>query len=132
MTFWEQLKDRWLTWRTGKDLQQRNWEAWVQKTVVLQADTVENVFMNFKHIIEVDADKLLTMWHPFACCTQESFKQYEYPQKPLGKNAVWICWHVRKDPYDGRWHRTSFGGKDRAFVATNSDEDAIMISLKFS
>ena len=131
MTIWEKIKDRWLTWRTGKNLQERTWEAWYDVNVVWRAPTIENTFMNFKHIIEVDPEKLLEMWHPFGYCAQESFKQYEYPQKALGENAVWIMRRVSKDQWDGRWHVNEIGGEDRVFVATNSDEDAVMIALKY-
>lgn len=120
--------DRYLTWRTGKDKNQRDWEAWYEVNVVYRANTIENMFMNFKHIIEVSPDK----FDPFAWVPCEDAKQYLHPQRELGNNAVWRFERVRKDQWDNRWHIDELGGGDHVFVATNNDRDAIMIALKYA
>ena len=128
----ERIKDKWLTWRTGKNAQERAWQKWLDETVVFRAGTVENMFMNFEHIIEVDPEKMMEMWHPFGWHTNEEFRKFEYPNKQLGDNAVWYWVRCRKDQWDHRWHIDELGGEDHMFVATNNERDAVLIALKFS
>jgi len=131
MTFWEKVTDRYLTWRTGKDKQQRDWEAWVKVTVVSRANTVENMFMNFKHIIPVSTD-IFDLDEPFGWSPSDDFDQYLYPQRPLGENTVWYFARGYKCPWDKRFHINDMRAEeDQVFVATNNDRDAIMIALKY-
>ena len=136
MTYWDKVtelvKDRWLTWRTGKDKSQREWEAWYDVNVVYRASDITNMFMHFDHIIEVNWNKFFSheemgWWVPCA-----SAKQYFYPQRELGNNAVWRIERVTKDRWDKRWHINEFSGEDKVFVATNNEQDALMIALKYS
>ncbi len=126
----DKLVDAWLTWRTKKSKEQRDWEAWYEVNVVYRAGTIENMFMNFKHIIEVSPDKFF-QFDPFAYVPCEDAKQYLWPQRELGNNAVWRFERVRRDRWDGRWHIDEMGGGDHVFVATNNDKDAMMIALKY-
>ncbi len=127
----EQIKDWYLTWRTGKDKQLRDWEKWRDETIVVRASTVENMFMNFKHIIEVDPDKIFDLDEPFGWYTKDDFDQYLYPTRKLGDNTVWNWCRCTKNQWDGKLHFDEIGGRDRLFVATNNDQDAIMIALKY-
>ncbi len=127
----ERLKDRFLTWHTGKDRRTRVWEKWKNETIVFRASTVENMFMNFKHIIEVNPEKMLDSTHPFGWHSNEEFNQFEYPNKELGDNSVWYWCRCRKDRWDSRWHFDEIGGEDKVFVATNNERDAVLIALKF-
>ncbi len=127
----EWIKDNWLTWRTGKDKQTRDWEAWYDVNVNWRAGDITNMFENFKHVIEVDWYKFFSheemgWWVP---CT--GAKQYFHPHRELGDNAVWRIERVMWDQWDRRWHVNSLGGEDKVFVATNSGNDAIMIALKY-
>ena len=131
MMLLEYLKDRYLTWRTGKDRGQREWEAWYDINVVWRANTIENMFMNFKHIIPVNTDRFVDHQEPFSWVPNKDAKQYFWPQRKLGENAVWRFERVRKDQWDGRWHLDEMGGEDRIFVATNNEQDAIMIAMKY-
>ena len=132
MTFWvDYIKDRYLTWRTGKDKSQREWEAWYDVNVVYRANTIENMFMHFEHIISVDSNKFF-QFDPFTWVPTEDAKQYFYPARELGTNAVWRFERVRKDQWDNRWHIDEMGGGDEVFVATNNSKDAVMIALKYS
>jgi hypothetical protein len=127
----EKLKDKWLTWRTGKDKAQRDWEKWREENIVLAAHDVQNYFMNFKHIIEVNPAKIWNHAEPFGWVTCEEFKQYEFPAKPLGSNAVANWFRGDWDQWSNRFRIDDCFGKDHVFVATNSGEDAVMIALKF-
>ena len=126
------IVDKWLTWRTGKSKDQRDWEAWYEVNVVYCASTIENMFMNFKHVIAVDSHKFLDWAEPFAWVPVNDACQYFWPHRELGNNAVWRFERVRKDQWDNRWHLDELGGEDQVFVATNNDMDAIMIALKYA
>lgn len=127
----EYIVDKYLTWRTGKDKTQRDWEAWYEVNVVYCATTIENMFMNFKHIIPVDNRKFLDWAEPFAWVPCDDAQQYFWPYRELGNNCVWRFERVRKDRWDNRWHIDELGGEDQVFVATNNDKDAMMIALKY-
>ena len=128
---WNKLKQRYLTWKTGKTEEERAWIAWYEENVVYRASTIENMFMHFKHVIKVSPEKFF-QFDPFTWVPCEDAKQYFWPQRELGNNAVWRIERVRKDQWDNRWHLDEMGGSDSVFVATNSEKDAIMISLKYA
>ena len=86
--------------------------------------------MHFKHIIIVNPDKFF-QFDPFAWVPCEDAKQYCFPARELGNNAVWRFERVRKDRWDNRWHIDGMGGEDKVFVATNNERDAMMIALKY-
>jgi hypothetical protein len=125
MVMIEWIKDRWITWRTGKSKAERQWIAWYETNVVYRANTIPNMFMNFEHIIEVDSNKFMVE-DPFAWSPCDDAKQYFWPARELGNNAV--C----KDRWDNMWHLDEMGGEDKVFVATNNSRDAVMIALKYS
>ncbi len=131
MTLKERVVDWYLTKKTGKDKLQREWDAWYESNVVYRARTIENMFMNFDYIIEVNPDRFF-QFDPFVWVPTDDAKQYCYPNRQLGDNCVWRFERVRKDPWDHRWHLDEMGGEDRVFVATNNERDAIMIALKYS
>ena len=126
----EQIKDWYLTKRTGKTREQREWEAWYEVNVVYRASTIKNMFMNFKHIIEVNPDKFF-QFDPFAWVPAEDAKQYFWPCRSLGENCVWRFERVIKNHWDGLLHIDELGGADTVFVATNNERDAMMIALKY-
>ena len=126
------IKDKWLTWRTGKDKQQRDWESWRDKNVVSRASTIENMFMNFKHIVPVSTN-IFDLDEPFGWCPCKDFKQYLYPHRELGNNAVFYFARGYRDQWDGKFHLNDMRSEqDQVFVATNNDRDAFMIALKYS
>ena len=128
----ESLVDWYLTKRTGKNKQQREWEQWLEVTVVRQASTVENYFMNFKYILELDPNKVWDYSEPFGWIPVKEFKEYEFPNRPLGQNTVINWFRGYKDQWDGRFHLNDMMGGDHVFAATNNERDALMISLRFS
>lgn len=127
----EYLKDKYLTWRTGKDKAQREWEAWYEVNVIYGASTIPNMFRNFKHIIVVDPDKFF-QFDPFTWVPCEDAKQYFWPNRELGNNAVWRFERVVWDQWSEQWSINGLGDRDLAFVATNNERDAMMIALKYS
>ena len=125
------IVDRWLTWRTGKPKAEREWEAWYEENVVYRASSITNMFQNFKHVIEVDTHKFMDPAEPFAWVPNKDARQYFWPQRPLGNNAVWRFERVILDKWTNTWYISGMGDQDKVFVATNNDRDAIMIALKY-
>lgn len=132
MNLKERIVDWYLTKRTGKTKDQREWEAWYEQNVVYSASTIDNMFMHFEYVFSVDPDKFFDHSEPFAWVPCADARQYFWPQRSLGENCVWRFERVRKDRWDNRWHIDGMGGEDRVFVATNSERDAVMISLRWS
>ena len=132
MAIIERIKDRYLTWRTGQDQQEREWYRWETQNVVRNAHTIENMFMKFKYVLPVSTRIFDdTHWVGWAPC--QDFKQYLYPARALGDNAVYYFARGYRDPWDGRFHLNDLRhDQDQVFVATNNKEDAVMIALKYS
>lgn len=128
----ERIVDWYLTKRTGKNKAEREWAAWYEANVVYRATTIDNMFMHFKHVIEVKPDLFFDPYEPFAWVPNKSAKQFFWPQRELGNNCVWRFERVMWNPWDQRWHINEIGGGDHVFVATNNDHDALMISLRYA
>jgi hypothetical protein len=84
----EWVKDKWLTWRTGKNNAEREWTNWYETTVVYRASTIPNMFMHFKHVIEVDTHKFMDPAEPFAWVPCADARQYFWPQRPVTDTCV--------------------------------------------
>lgn len=125
---WETLKDRWITWRTGKDRATRDYEEWINININVRASTAERRFENFKHVIQVDYWKTFDV-HMFTELKDE-LRQYRWPQRALGDNIVYSILRGEQMP-DGLFHITDFGNEDRVYVATNNSKDAVMIALLY-
>jgi hypothetical protein len=125
------VKDKYLTWRTGKDKAQREWEAWYEVNVVYRANTIDNMFQHFKHIITVNPELFFDRCEPFAYVPNEDARQYFWPQRPVTDTCVWRFERVIWDKWSNSWMINGLGDRDKVFVATNNDRDAMMIALKF-
>ena len=132
MVIIEWIKDKWLTWRTGKDKEQREWEAWYYTSVNYRANDITDMFKNFEHVMELSWDKFFDYSDPFAWVPKEDALQYFWPHCELSKTAVWRIERVMWNQWDYRWHINELGGEDKVFVATNNSKDAMMIALKYS
>lgn len=125
----EWVVDRWLTWRTGKPKAQRDYEAWYRSTVNSRANTVQDMYNNFKYLIQVDYYKFY-IEHMFVEPIEE-VRQYRYPHRALGDNMVYGIY--RGYDFYGEFIISDFGDtEDRVYVATNNHEDAVMLALKYA
>ena len=132
MNFWEAIKDKWLTWRTGSCKSEREYREWKLHNIVQNAQDVTNFFQGYKHIIAVDYRKVMTKFEPmFGYLESEEFLSYMYPSRPLGQNCFYGMFRGGQDQRNSRFYFDDFGCT-QMFVATNSEEDAIMIALKWS
>lgn len=126
------IKDKWLTWRTGLDQQERAWNTWRDQNIVQCAHTIENMFMHFEYILPVSTS-ILDDSDPFGWVPCVEFMQYLYPARSLGNNAVYFFARGYRDPWDGHFHINDLRHEqDQVFVATNNPKDAIMIALRWS
>ena len=124
--------DRYLTWRTGCNKEERAWRQWCDQNIVARATTIENMFMNFQYIIPVSTS-IFDANEPFGWCPCEDFKQYLYPNRELGDNAVYYFARGYRDPWDGQFHFNELRcDPDQVFVATNNLSDAITITLRWA
>lgn len=128
----EYIRDRWLTWRTGKTKDERAWLSWYDATVNYRADTIDDMFKNFRHVIMVNTEKFTDFYEPFSWAPCADAKQYFWPHCALANTAVWRFERVYWDTVMEQWRISSFGGVDHIFVATNSDDDAVVIALKYA
>jgi len=128
----EYIKDKYLTWRTGLDKEARAFQKWYDETVVVHANTIENMFMDFKYIIPVTT-QIFNHNEPFGWVPNKDFQQYMYPSRELGDNTIYYFARGSRNQWDGRFHLDGcFGERDQVFVATNNERDAIMIALKYT
>jgi hypothetical protein len=126
------IKDKWLTWRTGLTKQDRAWIKWRDQNVVQCAHTIENMFMHFEYILPVST-RIFDHSEPFGWVPCVEFRQYLYPARSLGNNAVYFFARGYRDPWDGRFHLNDLRHEqDQVFVATNNEIDAIIIALRWS
>jgi len=128
----EWIVDKWLTWRTGKTRDEREWDAWYNENVNWLSPTISSMFEKFKHVIVVDADKFMDPREPFTWVPNKEANEYFWPVRKLGENCVWrferVYWHIGAQD----WVVNGMGDRDSIFVATNNDQDAIMITLKYT
>lgn len=126
------ILDKWLTWRTGKDKEVRDWEAWYDTNVHYRATRINDMFRKFEHVIIVDTQKFMDYSDPFGWHPCDDALQYFWPARPLGENAVWRIERVINYPSTAwQWEVNELGGEDKVFVATNNSKDAMMIALKY-
>lgn len=130
MNIKERVKDKYLTWKTGKPKDLRDYELWYFNNVNLRSAYIHQLFENFKYIIKVDPDKFLNFSEPFGLIPCSEAKQYFWPQKSINNCAVWRCERVMKD--SSGWWRNDIGYEDAIFVATNNEKDAVLIALKWT
>lgn len=128
---YDRAVDKYLTWRTGETAEERVLNKWADENVVLRANTVENIFMNFKYVIPVKPDLWFDLSHPFGWVPKSDVTKFLYPNRELGDNTVYLWLRVSKNQWDGFRHIDELGGTDMVFAATNNDMDAMMISLKY-
>ena len=90
------------------------------------------MFKNFEYIIVVNYRPFFDPTEQFVWAVCADAKQYFYPVRELGNNAVWSFQRVIWNEWEQRWNINEIGGEDKLFVATNNKDDAVMITLKYS
>jgi hypothetical protein len=128
----EWIREWYLTRKTGKTKEEREWIAWYEQNVNYRATRIKDMFKNFEHVVIVDLNKFVDHAEPFAWVPCADARQYFWPARPLGENAVWRFERVINCPATSwEWEVNELGGEDKIFVATNNQQDAMMIALKY-
>jgi hypothetical protein len=132
MNLKERIVDWYLTRKTGKSKDQREYESWYRQNVNLHTNRIKDMLANFQYIVVVDPEKFFT-FDPFTWVVTQDAQQYFWPDCPLDKSAVWIFERVLNGPSTSwEWEISELGGEDRVFVATNNEKDATIITLRWS
>jgi hypothetical protein len=104
--------------------------AWNSKFVNQSAATVEDYFHHFKYILIVDPRKALSITSSYPIV---AFSEYEYPNRPRSEASLIRIFRVTtRNETDGKHYFDEVWGRDTVFVATNNEQDAVMITLRFT
>jgi hypothetical protein len=128
----EDWKEKYLTWKTGMTQIEREWARWQIATINHGASTVQDYYKNFKYILELDYKKVFQQDAPHGWIPVADFKEYMYPNRPMDEMTVVKWFRGEWNEWDNRYWFIELGGGDTVFAATNNEEDAVMIALKFS
>ena len=107
---------------------------WNKTHINERADTVRDMFPTFKHIIRLDGRKIapvragLVYEYPI----KEFKEMFMFPNKELGDHTVIRILRGVDTDDDRIFELNELGGYDYAFAATNNDEDASFIVLRYS
>lgn len=106
------------------------YQLWRQGRVI-NAGTVRESFRNFKHVVDVDYSKsFVNREHPFIDEIHPELATFLWPERPL--DSAGLLTFVRGSYINGEFVITDLGNQDRILFCTDSDEDALLVTLKFS
>lgn len=127
------VMDWYLTRKTGKRREDREYESWLAHNVNRRASQIRHgIFQHFRHVIVVNPDKFFDLQEPFSWVPCQDARQYMWPERALGDNMVWLFERVTHSDYENDWVINALGDRDLVFVATNNDSDAAMLAIKYS
>lgn len=130
MKLYNDIRAKYLQWKRGMDQAHWDYKQWNDAHIVKYASDVTNYFQGFKYVIPVNYDKVFSGFDPmFGSTIGPEIKEYCWPHRETGQHAM--LGHFRGF-CDKRFHITDFGELDQVFVATNNEQDALMIALRFS
>ena len=134
MKLYSDIKAKYFRWRRGMDRAEWDYTQWNEAHICQRANDVTNYYQGFKYVIPVSYNKIYTQSDSFwGEILGTDIKEYTWPNKEVGEHAMLGHFRGYWDQWDGRFHITDLGGElDQMFVATNNDEDAFMIALRFS
>lgn len=112
-------------YRNKKDIY---WE-W-RRVLNTRANGVSSIFENFQYVVEVNPARFLDkikVWQP---CVEA--KRIFWPCRNVDTACVWTYLRVILDPQTEKLVVDEINGQDRVFVGTNSQQDVVEISLKWT
>ena len=119
--------------KKGITLERRAWLNWSERNINPRAGTAQSVFFSFKYVIEVAPGKFfsheeLGNWIPVP-----EFREMSFPNRELGNHCVW-SWF--RGNWADQWWQSGFlidemFGGDHVFAATNNEQDALWIAMKW-
>lgn len=107
----------------------RYYQQWCAENIDMRASYVEHMFRRFEFCFEVDYMKFFdhgdtSGWVPID-------NSFFYPERHPPSCCVWKIFRV-EDKQNGLTRVNEMFGADKVYVATNNEEDAVMMALRFS
>jgi hypothetical protein len=128
----ERIVDWYLTRKTGKSKDQREYESWYRQNVNLRTNRIKDMLANFQYIVVVDPEKFFT-FDPLTWAVTQDARQYFWPDCPIDKSAVWIFERVLNGPSTNwEWEVNELGGGDYIFFACQDPRDYTLFLLRWS
>jgi len=133
MNIFSRIKERYMDWRYPATKYERRFRVWIEDKINYRGRTPKEYFRDFKYVIRVDYDKVYSgAYDIFGYAMCQDFKTYLHPTRsleegpcvPLIERGLW-------NDRTGEFEFNGLGGGDEMFVATNSEDDVIMLSLRF-
>lgn len=134
MKILDNIKDWYITRKTGLNREQRRIRAWYDERINYRATYLDEIYHGFDYIIEVDPYQVLDFGHPFGWNSLTDFQKFEYPAQPVEAAAFWAWVRGFREHSFGRrrYAHNEIGGGDNLFVVTNSRDIAVKISAKYT
>jgi hypothetical protein len=101
---------------------EKEYRAWLDSKIFHPAGDVRTYFHGFRHVIQVN-------YHRLNPCPFNGSPGQEFLDMLLKYQGVYSIFRVSWQ--NNRWEFDEFGGGDVVFVATDSDEGAVMIALLY-
>lgn len=127
-----QLKERFIDWWTKSTRFERDYANWRAKNICYRAGTAKNYFRGMKYILTLDYYKAYSNTNtPYGFHHLDpELLEYTVHGKPIGEHTEVIIFRGEFDQLGHQFHIHDFG-VDYVFAATNVEEDALMIALKW-
>jgi hypothetical protein len=121
---WQYFNDWLLAKSTNSSIENIRLNRWIGTKYSPRCTRMTDA-MKFKHVIQVDYKKWFNTANTRAWELSEDAKQYIGINKGfyIFERGVWL---------NGKFHINGLGDCDCVFVGTDSDEDALMIVMKFN
>lgn len=120
-------------WEKGIAKESWSFSQFIDQNINKDALYVKDYFRGFKYIIQLDPDKALTHDYNYDDYVVPEFREFMYPRKSLSDHCVVRTLTINTQTRDGQI--TKFPGRmnvEQTFAATNNEQDAFMIKLRFS
>lgn len=133
MKLYYDIKARYLQWKRGMDQAAWDHKQWNNANIVNGAGDATNYFQGFKYVIPVSYNKVNSVFDGMLHWPCPEIKEYCWPNRETGQHAMLGHFRGYWNQWDGRFHFTDLAAEmDQMFVATNNEQDALMIALRFS
>lgn len=134
MNILDNIKDWYITKKTGLTKEERRVRAWYDERINYRASYVDEIYHGFDYIIEVDPFRVLDFGSPFGWHSLTDFQKYQYPKQPVEAAAFWAWVRGFRENSFGRrrYAHNEIGGGDNLFVMTNSKEIAVEVTAKYA
>lgn len=134
MNIFSRIKERYMDWRYPTTKHQRRLEAWLRPRIFYPGRTPKEYFCGFKFVVRVNYDSVYSGPYDgmFGRSMCQDFKAYLYPTRSFEEGpCIALIDRGLWNKYTGEFEFNGLGGDDEMFVATNNEDDVIMLALRF-